>query len=88
MLREDDPLFSNWDQDATAVAERYGEQDPEVVAAQLADAGEVTAALFDSVPAAAWERTGRRSNGSTFTVRTLAVSCLHDVEHHVHDVSA
>ena len=28
MLDEDDPLFANWDQDETAVAERYSEQDP------------------------------------------------------------
>ena len=40
MLDEDDPLFANWDQDETAVAERYGDQDPAVVAAELAAAGE------------------------------------------------
>src|SRR5215471_15631381 len=28
MLSQDDPLFPNWDQDATAVADRYAEQDP------------------------------------------------------------
>ena len=28
MLTEDDPLFPNWDQDATAVEARYDEQDP------------------------------------------------------------
>ena len=28
MLDEDDPRFANWDQDETAVADRYGEQDP------------------------------------------------------------
>ena len=26
MLTQDDPLYPNWDQDETAVAERYGEQ--------------------------------------------------------------
>ena len=31
MLREDDPLYPNWDQDATAVEERYLEQDPAAV---------------------------------------------------------
>ena len=30
MLDEDDPTFANWDQDETAVADRYGEQDPTV----------------------------------------------------------
>src|SRR6266568_5137889 len=38
MLTEDDPLFPNWDQDATAVADRYAQQDPAAVAAQLRQA--------------------------------------------------
>ena len=46
MLAEEDPLFANWDQDATAVAERYGEQDPAVVAAELLEAAEVLASSF------------------------------------------
>src|SRR5689334_14286759 len=33
MLDEDDPFYENWDQDATAVEDRYAEQDPVVVAA-------------------------------------------------------
>ena len=32
--------------------------------------------------------TFRRSNGSVFTVGTLAVYFLHDVEHHLHDLAA
>src|SRR4051812_9064389 len=28
MLTQDDPAFPNWDQDATAVEDRYDEQDP------------------------------------------------------------
>jgi hypothetical protein len=87
MLREDDPTFANWDQDATAVAEDYFSQDPERVVDQLAAEVEATAAAFDAVRADQWERPGRRSNGSSFTVRTLAVYFLHDVEHHVHDVA-
>lgn len=88
MLAQDDPAFANWDQDATALAERYDLQDPVVVAEQLADAADVIAARFDAVPADAWERTGRRSNGSLFTVRTLGQYFLHDVVHHLHDVRA
>ena len=38
MLSQDDPLFPNWDQDETAVADRYGEQDPAEVAAALRQA--------------------------------------------------
>ncbi|MEO9150911.1 MAG: DinB family protein, partial [Lapillicoccus sp.] len=29
MRSQDDPQFANWDQDATALAERYWEQDPQ-----------------------------------------------------------
>ena len=88
MLDEDDPLFANWDQDATAIEDDYAHQDPAVVARQLAEAGAAIAARFDGVGAGQWERTGRRSNGSVFTVRTLGQYFLHDVVHHLRDVNA
>ena len=88
MLDEDDPLFTNWDQDATAVADRYDLQHPAVVSDALATAAATLAADYDAVPDTAWERPGRRSNGSAFTVRTLGVYLLHDVLHHLHDVGA
>jgi hypothetical protein len=88
MLAEDDPLFDNWDQDGAAVAGRYGEQDPAVVADELADAAEDLAAQYALVGPDDLERRGRRSNGSVFTVRTLGRYYLHDVVHHLHDVDA
>ncbi len=88
MLAEDDPQFENWDQDAAAVADGYADQDPRVVATELAEAGEAVAARFDGVTPDQHERPGRRSNGSVFTVRTLAGYFLHDVVHHLHDVRA
>lgn len=88
MLAEDDPQFANWDQDATAVAERYDLQDPGRVADELADAAAALAARFAAVRDDQWERPGRRSNGSTFTVTTLGGYFLHDVVHHLHDVGA
>ncbi|GIG28758.1 DinB family protein [Cellulomonas marina] len=86
VLDEDDPLFPNWDQDATALAERYDLQHPDDVARALARRAATTAALFDAVPDDAWERPGRRSNGSVFTLATLGAYFLHDVRHHLHDV--
>ncbi len=86
MLEQDDPQFPNWDQDATALAERYGEQNPVTVHGELTDAGEALAAAFDAVPDDAWLRPGRRSNGAVFTVESLGRYCLHDVLHHLHDV--
>jgi hypothetical protein len=84
---EDDPLFANWDQDATAVAERYNDQDPAVVASELAEAATAVADAFAAVPPTDRQRTGRRSDGARFTVTTLAQYFLHDPTHHLHDVA-
>ena len=85
--RPDDPLFPNWDQDETAVAERYGEQDPATVAVELVAAGEAIAADFDAVQGDQWQRTGRRSDGAVFTIESFARYFVHDSVHHVHDVT-
>jgi hypothetical protein len=86
MLAEDDPLFENWDQDATAVAERYHEQDPATVADELYEAGEAVASACAGVGRDQWSRPGRRSNGSVFTVETLGQYLAHDIAHHLWDV--
>ena len=86
MLTEDDPAFANWDQDATALEDDYGSQDPQVVARQLRAEARTLAAAWDAVPADAWERTGRRSDGATFTVHRLGQYLDHDLVHHAHDV--
>jgi len=39
------------------------------------------------VVGAQWDRPGRRSDGLVFTILTLARYHLHDVEHHLFDVS-
>lgn len=87
MLTEADPLFPNWDQDETAVTERYSEQDPAVVATQLATAAGTLASRVDDVHGAQWERPGRRSDGARFTVATFARYFIHDPIHHLHDVT-
>lgn len=86
MLAEDDPSFANWDQDATAVEERYGEQDPDQVAVELAAAAAALADRFDTVRGEQWARTGTRSDGAAFTVDSFARYFLHDPVHHVDDV--
>ena len=87
MLAEDDPQFANWDQDVTAVQDRYGEQDPAVVAGELQDAAEAIAGSFAAVAGDQWERRGRRSDGAAFTVRTFGQYFVHDPVHHLYDVS-
>ena len=86
MLEEDDPLFANWDQDDTAVADRYWEQDVGSVAARLTAGGEQIASSFAAVRTDQWDRPGRRSDGASFTVDTFARYFLHDPVHHLQDV--
>lgn len=86
MLTEDGPTFPNWDQDATAVADDYRAQDPTAVASELAAAAEAVARSFDTVPAGSLGRTGFRSDGSAFTVKSLATYFVHDPIHHLHEV--
>jgi hypothetical protein len=81
-----DPVFENWDQDATAIADGYGAQDPAVVSAELSVAAEAAAASFDALGESDWQRKGTRSNGSQFTLETLGQYFLHDLTHHLHDV--
>src|SRR6516225_8664940 len=87
MLSQDDPLFPNWDQDETAVADRYAEQDPAEVAAALRRAALAIAGRFETVTGDQWQRTGARSDGARFTVETFARYLVHDPVHHLYDVT-
>ena len=87
MLEADDPLFPNWDQDATAIEDRYAEQDPATVGAELLEAGEVLAGHFEQLAGEQWGRTGRRSDGADFTVESFARYLIHDPVHHLYDVT-
>jgi hypothetical protein len=86
MLSQDEPRFPNWDQDATALADDYASQDPAVVARELFEAAGTVADTYRAVPDDGWSRRGLRSNGSEFTVATIAVYHLHDIVHHAWDV--
>ncbi len=86
MLTKNDPQFLNWDPDAAAVEGRYSEQDPHRVGYDLAlTAGKVADAL-ERVRDNQWGRTGRRSDGKSFTVEQIATYLYHDAVHHLHDV--
>jgi hypothetical protein len=87
MVETDDPLYANWDQDETAVADRYNEQDPAVVATELAAVADELASAFERLLPGQWQRAGRRSDGASFTISTMAVYMTHDLVHHRWDVS-
>jgi hypothetical protein len=86
MVQTDDPLFPNWDQDETAVTERYNEQDPVLVGDELTRNANEIAAAFEALTPEQWQRPGRRSDGAEFTVSSLAKYMTHDIVHHRWDV--
>ncbi|WP_072806383.1 DinB family protein [Rhodococcoides yunnanense] len=86
VLEQDAPLFANWDQDATAMAEDYNAQNPATVAAELNEAACALASAFEAVSPSERSRAGRRSDGAEFTVETLAQYYIHDPIHHLWDV--
>jgi hypothetical protein len=88
MLAEDGPRYENWDQDATAIEARYGEQDPAVVAEEIAVIAEVISDRFDSVRTDDWSRTGFRSDGAAFTIESFSRYFIHDLIHHEWDVAS
>ncbi len=87
MLAQDDPLFANWDQDATAVEQHYGDSEPATVSREIRAAADVIAASFEGVTGPEWSRTGRRSDGASFTVESFARYFIHDPMHHLWDVT-
>ena len=87
MLVQDEPTFDNWDQDETALAEGYADQDPDVVAAELDAAAAQFVERVQSLQPSQLERRARRSDGAEFTVRTFLQYFLHDIVHHLWDVT-
>jgi hypothetical protein len=86
MVSTEDPVFANWDQDATAIEDRYNEQSPGEVAGQLRSAADRLAERLSLLAAAEWGRPGTRSDGARFTVGTLGRYLMHDPVHHLYDV--
>jgi len=88
MLEMDNPTYQNWDQDATAVEERYDQQDIDTVVPAIVHAADALAARFAGVSGDQWQRPGTRSDGASFTVHSFAQYLIHDPVHHLHDVRA
>jgi DinB superfamily len=81
-LAEDGPIFGWWDHEAAADAERYNDQSPEAVAAELEGRASQLAALARRLAGGDWLRTGTRRDNETFTVEALVRFALHEAHHH------
>jgi uncharacterized damage-inducible protein DinB len=88
MRDEDNPTFTNWDQDQTAIDDNYGAQDPAVVSTELSVSAETLAQLLDALQDDEWARRGTRSNGSEFTIESISIYMMHDSLHHLWDVTS
>ncbi len=87
MLTENGPHYDNWDQDITARDDDYANQDAADVARQLEAAAEVLALTFESITSDyQWQRTGFRSDGSSFTIESISRYMIHDTIHHLVDI--
>ena len=86
MLAEDGPEYPNWDQDETAIEQRYSEQDPADVspscrrgAEQIAGSFEAVSATSGTAPADAATARSSRSTRSRATTSTTSCTTSHDV---------
>src|SRR5699024_2344717 len=87
MLAEDEPSLADWDPNEAALQGGYHDADPDTVAAEILTEAEKLATAVEAVPADAAERRGLRSDGAAFTVTTLMQYLVHDLVHHLWDVT-
>ncbi|OFE17889.1 methyltransferase type 12 [Humibacillus sp. DSM 29435] len=80
--------FPDWNQDEAAIAAQYWRAEPAQVGDRIATAFELAAQAYAAPTAEQWSWPAERSNGSTFTAATLSRYFVHDIHHHLWDVSA
>lgn len=87
MLIEDDPQFSHWDQGEDAISGDDVGRDPDRVAADIVAMAQTSVARIRGLEESQIDRRGTRSDGAEFTVRTFLQYFLHDITHHLWDVT-
>jgi hypothetical protein len=87
MVDVDDPLFTNWNPNETAEAQRYDLADPADVAGEMVECANALADRFAALDAGQLLRPGRRSDGACFTIQSFARYEIHDPLHHLWDVT-
>jgi hypothetical protein len=86
--REVEPVFAPMRREERAVEERYNEQDPHDVAAELQDAAEGFVSVLDGLDDAGWTRTGIYGypEPAPRTVEWIAIHTDHELLHHRGDI--
>lgn len=85
---EVDPVFVPMGRDERVVADRYNEQDPAVVAAELLAAADEFVSVLEGLDPAGWERTGLYNypEPALRTVEWIAIHTTHELLHHRGDL--
>ena len=86
MLAVNNPPLTDWDSEAVAVRRNYHARRPAEVSADLVRCTKATVDVMRTVLGKQWNRPGRRSDGTDFTVASLTQYISHEVHHHLHDV--
>lgn len=84
MRRETSPELDWWDQEATAIEDRYADLFPVAVGGDIAHNADELARALQPVNGEDWNRGGQRRDAS-FTVRGAARFVLHELHHHYDD---
>ncbi len=86
--REDEPAFTPMRRDERVVEERYNEQDPDAVAAELRVAADALIATLDELDDAGWMRRGvyNYPEPQLRTVEWIAIHTVHELLHHRFDI--
>ena len=84
---ESTPRFASMRRDERAVEDRYNEQDPVVVAGELAAAARLLAASLKALDTAGWQRTGVYPwpAPEVHTVAWIGRRTAHELAHHLFD---
>ena len=87
MLTQQEPTFLNWDQDATAIAKRYWEDDPMTVREALREAGTAWPTPSTRCATTSGHGQARAPTGHVSPSNRLVGTFLHDPIHHLWDVT-
>ncbi len=87
MLAVYNPPLTDWDGEAVAVRRNYHSRRPAEVSEDLVRCTKATVDVMRTVLGKQWDRPGRRSDGTDFTIGSLTQYISHEVHHHLYDVN-